>query len=62
MQTMQAWMTLWTALLAVSGVAFVLMLVIVAGGAIGELRETLRELRADTEDAAAHPETLDEAV
>lgn len=59
---MQSWMVLWTGLLGVSFLAFLFLLVIVGFGAIGELREMLLELREDTAESAAHPETLDEAV
>jgi len=58
---MQFWMTLWTGLLVVSAGAFLLMLLIVGFGAIGELRQMLMELRADTRESAAHPEILDRA-
>lgn len=59
---MQAWMTVWTILLIFSGVTFVGLLVIVGGGAIRELRQSLDELREDARQAAEHPETLDQAI
>lgn len=59
---MQAWMTLWTILLAVSVVSFVGLLLVVGSGAVGELRQTLEELRKETRESAEHPEMLDEAT
>ena len=59
---MNAWMMLWTSLLAASCLSFLGMLILVGGGAVRELRESLAELRDDTRDAAEHPETLDEAI
>lgn len=59
---MQAWMTLWTILLAISVVSFVGLLLVVGSGAIGELRQMLDELREDTRESAEHPEMLDEAT
>jgi hypothetical protein len=58
---MQFWMTLWIGLLIVSFTTFLGMLLVVGAGAIGELRETLEELRADTRAAEVHPERLDES-
>ena len=55
-------MTIWTVLLVVSGGAFAVMLVVVGYGAVGELRESLQELRGDTEESAAHPDVLEKPV
>ncbi len=57
---MTGWMTFWFVLLAANFLAFVGMMVVVGSGAIGEFRETLEDLRQDTQEAAAHPEILDE--
>ena len=54
------WMTLWTTLLIVSVATFCLLLLIVGAGAPGELRESLSELRQDTQQSLEHPEILDE--
>lgn len=56
---MQTWMTIWTALLVVGGLGFVVMLVVVTAGAFGELGEALNELRQDTQESTAHPDSLD---
>jgi len=59
---MNGWMILWTMVLAGSVAGFVGMLWLIGFGAIGELRQMLEELRADTREAAEHPEILDEAT
>jgi hypothetical protein len=59
---MQAWMILWGSILVISGIGFLVLLVVVSKGAIQELKLTLDELRADTQESAEHPEILDEAI
>ena len=59
---MNGWMILWMVVLIGSVVGFVGLLLLVGSGAIGELRQMLDELRADTRAAAEHPEILDEAT
>lgn len=59
---MTGWMTLWTVLLIGAIAGFAGLLLSVGGGAIRELKETLNELRRDTQEADAHPEELDRAV
>jgi len=59
---MNGWMILWTTVLVSSVVGFVGMLWLIGFGAIGELRQMLEELRADTRESAEHPEILDEAT
>ena len=59
---MNGWMTVWTVLLVGSFTAFVGMLVIVGKGAVKELWQTLDDLRKDTQEAAEHPEILDEEI
>jgi len=54
------WMTLWTTLLIVSVATFCLLLLIVGAGALGELRESLSELRQNARQTREHPEILDE--
>jgi hypothetical protein len=50
---MSLWAIFWLGLLALSAVAFVVLLVGVGGGAVRELKETLQELRAGSEEATA---------
>lgn len=45
---MHAWMTLWYGLLGVTLICFLGMVLVVGVGAIGELRETLDELRGES--------------
>lgn len=59
---MSGWMILWATVLVGSVAGFVGLLLLVGFGAIGELRQMLEELRADTREAAEHPEILDEAT
>ena len=59
---MQLWMALWIVMLVGSVATFAVMLLLVASGAPRELAESLAELRADTRDAAEHPEILDREV
>ncbi len=59
---MTGWMTLWIIVLVSAVVGFVVLLLVVGGGAIKELKQTLDELRQDTDAAAEHPESLDEAI
>jgi hypothetical protein len=56
---MTAWMTFWTILLIGSCATFAGMLVLVGMGALGELRQTLDDLRRDTLEASQNPELLD---
>lgn len=42
---MNGWMILWTALLGITAVSFLGLVIVVGIGAIGELRETLDDLR-----------------
>ena len=59
---MYAWMTLWTLLLVASIVSFLGLLLAVGAGVIGELKQSLAELREDTRQSTEHPEILDEAT
>ncbi|QDT88562.1 hypothetical protein [Gimesia algae] len=59
---MYMWMTIWTLLLLISGVAFLVVLVFVSVGVKAELRDTLNDLKADVNESQAHEEILDRPV
>ena len=59
---MMVWMTIWILLLAVGVVGFVILLLMVGGGAVRELKETLAELREDRCHSDEYPQSLDEAI
>ncbi|WP_417390567.1 hypothetical protein [Gimesia sp.] len=52
-------MTIWTLLLLISGVAFLVVLAFVSFGVKAELRDTLNDLKADVNESQAHEEILD---
>ncbi len=56
---MYMWMTIWTLLLLISGVAFLVVLAFVSFGVKAELRDTLNDLKADVNESQAHEEILD---
>ncbi|WP_291176376.1 hypothetical protein [Gimesia sp.] len=56
---MYIWMTIWTLLLLISGVAFLVVLAFVSFGVKAELRDTLNDLKADVNESQAHEEILD---
>ena len=57
---MQMWMTVWTIVLVAAVVGFLGLIVGISAGAVQELKESLRELRADAQESQEHPEMLDE--
>lgn len=59
---MYAWMTIWTLLLIISGLAFLVVLGYVAYGVKSELIETLNDLKEDVADSQAHEEILDRPI
>ncbi|WP_417380065.1 hypothetical protein [Gimesia sp.] len=59
---MYTWMTIWTLLLLISGVAFLVVLAYVSYGVKAELRDTLNDLKADVKESQAHEEILDRPV
>ncbi|QDT76771.1 hypothetical protein GmarT_01850 [Gimesia maris] len=59
---MYIWMTIWTLLLLISGVAFLVVLTFVSFGVKAELRDTLNDLKADVNESQAHEEILDRPV
>jgi len=48
---MSLWALFWLTLLGLTGLSFLLMLIIVGRGAVTELKQTLNELRDFTEPA-----------
>jgi len=42
---MSTWAIIWLSLLGLTGVSFVILLLVVGGGAVAELKQTLQELR-----------------
>ncbi|MEQ8852404.1 hypothetical protein [Gimesia sp.] len=59
---MYLWMSIWTALLLTSGLAFLVVLVYVVSGVKAELKATLDDLRADVNESQAHEEILDRPI
>lgn len=59
---MYLWMTIWTVLLLISGLAFLVVLVYVSFGVKAELKETLDDLKADVTETEAHEEILDRPI
>lgn len=59
---MNGWMILWCGVLGFGILGFLTLILVVSVGAISELKLTLEDLRADAQESAEHPETLDEAV
>ncbi|MCA9041014.1 MAG: hypothetical protein KDA65_11750 [Planctomycetaceae bacterium] len=56
------WLNFWLVVLFISLTTFLLMMIIIGGGAIKELKLTFDDLRADTEEAAEHPEELEREI
>ena len=56
------WLNIWLIVLGVSLVSFLLMMIVIGGGAVKELKMTFDDLRADTAEATAHPEELDKEI
>ncbi|MEZ6048882.1 MAG: hypothetical protein R3C11_25540 [Planctomycetaceae bacterium] len=56
------WLNIWLIVLATSLISFLLMMILIGGGAIKELKLTFDDLRADTDEATAHPEELDKEI
>lgn len=59
---MYLWMSIWTLLLLISGLAFLVVLVYVVSGVKAELKETLDDLRMDVNESQAHEEILDQPI
>jgi len=59
---MYFWMIIWTTLLLISGLAFLIVLFYVSTGVKAELKETLNDLKADVDESKAHEEILDRPV
>lgn len=59
---MYVWMTIWIALLVISGLAFLVVLGYVVFGVKAELIETLNDLKSDVDESQAHAEILDRPI
>ncbi|QDU80441.1 hypothetical protein Pla110_21710 [Polystyrenella longa] len=56
------WLNIWLVVLAISLLSFLIMMIVIGGGAIKELKMTFDDLRADTDEATSHPEELDKEI
>tara|TARA_R110002111_G_scaffold262851_1_gene341780 strand:- start:25448 stop:25630 length:183 start_codon:yes stop_codon:yes gene_type:complete len=59
---MYVWMTIWTILLLISALAFLVVLIYVSYGVKAELRETLNDLKGDVDESRAHEEILNRPI
>ncbi len=48
---MKVWMTLWTILLALSGLSLTVLLFVIGSGCVSELKQMLHELKEHVDDA-----------